>query len=119
MKNIGESPTGPSAPFVFKDGRVHAQVDVRVYRLSAVQKTAYRLADRCTAVLGALDSNTLPITLVFDRLPSEEGAFDVARGFFEELLDQELREKIGDETHDVRALILAHAFSRTDLIRTK
>ena len=30
---------------------------------------------------------------------------------------QELREQIGEETRAVRALILAQAFSRTDLIR--
>lgn len=38
------------------------------------------------------------------------------RQFFQELLDQELREHIADETNAVRTLILAHAFSNVDLI---
>ena len=36
--------------------------------------------------------------------------------FKKEVLDQELRESIKKETEDVRNLILAHAFSKTNLI---
>src|SRR5438477_94225 len=38
----------------FHDGSVHFDIDLRVYRLGAVQKTAYRLARQCTAVLGEI-----------------------------------------------------------------
>jgi His-Xaa-Ser system protein HxsD len=37
--------------------------------------------------------------------------------FYRELADQELREKVAEQTRDIRALLLAHAFSRTDLVR--
>jgi His-Xaa-Ser system protein HxsD len=39
------------------------------------------------------------------------------RSFFQELLDQELRERIAEETDAIRSLILAQAYSKTDLIR--
>jgi hypothetical protein len=39
------------------------------------------------------------------------------RTFFQELLDQELREQIAEEINPVRTLILAHAFSKVDLIK--
>jgi His-Xaa-Ser system protein HxsD len=103
--------------FVFQDASVQVTIDLRVYRLAAVQKTAYRFAERCTAVLGSPEDDRLPVTLVFRPETSERDALETVRLFFQELLDQELREQIGDETRAVRALLLAQAFSKTDLIR--
>jgi His-Xaa-Ser system protein HxsD len=103
-------------PLPFESGCIHASVDVRTYRLVAVQKAAYKLASRCTIIIGTERELVLPITFTFSAGVSEDDARAVAQLFFRELLDQELREKIGEETAAVRALILAHAFSKTDLI---
>jgi His-Xaa-Ser system protein HxsD len=115
-----ERPIGdddPEVAFALVDGAIALMIDVRVYRLTAVKKTAYRLADRCTAVIGALADPLVPVTLRFKPGTTEAGARETARLFFQELLDQELREHIADETSAVRTLILAHAFSRADLIK--
>lgn len=109
--------TDSDAPFLFRDGAIHATVDVRLYRVTAIQKTAYRMAERCTVILGSSTGDQLPIILLFSRAVDEEQAREVARMFFQELLDQELREKISDETRAIRSLLLAHAFSKTDLIQ--
>ena len=101
---------------LLRDGAIPLSLDLRVYRLAAVQKTAYRLADRCTAVLGPIREETLSVILTFSPGATEAAAVAVGRLFFQELLDQELREKIGEETHAIRSLILAQAFSKTDLI---
>lgn len=85
-----------------------------MYRLTAIKKAAYRLADRCTVALKPQVGQTLPITLEVRPSASLEHA---VRAFYEELLDQELREQIAEETEPVRALILAHAFSKVDLIK--
>lgn len=114
---IREQDAGASTAFVFRDASVQVTIDLRVYRLAAFQKTAYRLAERCTAVPGSPEDNRLTVTLMFRPETSERDALETVRLFFQELLDQELREQIGDETRAVRALILAQAFSRTDLIR--
>jgi His-Xaa-Ser system protein HxsD len=106
-----------SSPFVFRDSCIHLRIDLRTYRLIAVQKTAYRLADKCTVVLGGEDGQTLPVALTFATAVTEVAARRIAQVFFQELLDQELREQIGLETAPLRALILAHAFSNSDLIR--
>ncbi|WP_241758042.1 His-Xaa-Ser system protein HxsD [Myxococcus landrumensis] len=103
--------------FLFRDGAVHAVFDLRVYRLAAIQKSAYRFADRCTAVFGSPDADRLPLRFVFAPAVTEQDALETVRLFFQELLDQELREQVGDETRALRALIVAQAFSRTDLIR--
>ena len=99
------------------DSCIHATVDVRVYRMVAVQKTAYKLADKCTIVLGSEKDQLLPITFMFRSGAAESEARQTAQLFFRELLDQELREHIASETSPMRALILAQAFSKSDLVR--
>lgn len=110
--------TPEDAPtLVLQDGSISVTLDLRVYRLTAVKKTAYKLADRCTAVLGSIEGERVPLALFFPPRTQESTAIDVTRLFFQELLDQELREQLSDETRAIRSLILAHAFSKTDLIR--
>lgn len=98
-------------------GSASVTIDLRCYRLTAIQKTAYRLADRCTVILGPVEEYALALRFDFPGGTTECRARDVLRLFFQELLDQELREKVGEETRPWRSLILAHAFSRTDLLR--
>lgn len=104
-------------PLALRDGVAILTVDLRNYRLTAVQKTAYKFAARCTAILGTEEQHLLPVTFMFPSGTVESAALETIRLFFQELLDQELREKIGEETRAIRALILAQAFSKTDLIR--
>ncbi|AUX32029.1 hypothetical protein SOCE836_041650 [Sorangium cellulosum] len=98
--------------FVLRDGRIAVTVDLRAYRLAAVQKAAYRMAAKCTAVFGEIHDHSLGLTLAFPPATGERAALEAARLFYQELLDQELREKVGEETASLRTLILAHAFSR-------
>ncbi|WP_223641930.1 His-Xaa-Ser system protein HxsD [Corallococcus sp. EGB] len=101
----------------FQDGRIPLTLDLRVYRLTAVQKASYRFAEHFTVLLGAPEEHRLSVTCLFRPDTREPEALDAVRRYFQELLDQELREQIGEETRAVRALILAQAFSRTNLIR--
>jgi His-Xaa-Ser system protein HxsD len=99
------------------DGDIALVLDLRSYRLAAVKKAAYRCARRFTAIIGSPDRDRLPITLRFAAGVQQPVAREAARQFFQELLDQELREQIAEETLAVRTLILAHAFSNVDLIK--
>lgn len=100
-----------------RDGCYTTQIDLRVYRLSAVQKTAYRHARHLSIILGAIHDHELEIQVQLGADTSERVLQERLRAFFRDLLDQELREKVGDETRAIRALILAQAFSKTDLIQ--
>lgn len=84
-------------------------VDPRVCRLSAVKKTAYRLGDRCVAQIDIRPDASIQVRLTARSgkplLPTVED------DFLSELLDQELRESIAQETERVRNLLLAQAFS--------
>ena len=92
-------------------------LDLRAYGLAAIKKTAYRFADRCTVVLGAQTGENMAVELRFKPTTTEGAAHETTRLFYQDLLDQELREQIVMETAPVRALILAHAFSKADLIK--
>lgn len=92
-------------------------LDLRSYRLAAVKKAGYRLADRCTLVIGSPDGDRLDVSLRFKTGTTSDHADSVVRAFYQELLDQELREHVAEETNPVRTLILAHAFSHVDLIK--
>ncbi|RYG28603.1 His-Xaa-Ser system protein HxsD [bacterium] len=84
---------------------------------TAIKKAAYRIADRCTVILQSPAGDELPVLLTFKGGTTERAASSVVRSFYQDLLDQELREQVAEETGPMRALILAHAFSKTDLIR--
>jgi His-Xaa-Ser system protein HxsD len=106
-----------SPAFSQSEGIVEVTIDLRNYRLTAVKKTAYRLADKCTVVFGNIDGDRLPLTFSFRVTSTPSSRDEVLRLFFQDLLDQELREEVAVETAALRHLILAHAFSRTDLIQ--
>jgi His-Xaa-Ser system protein HxsD len=116
-KSTEEPEPAPTEPFSFHGGAIRLSLDLKVYRLSAIQKTGYRFAARCTAILGESEGHRLPVTLVFRPETTEADALEIGRLFFQEMLDQELREQVGDETRALRNLIIAQAFSKTDLIR--
>lgn len=102
---------------VLHDGAIELTLDLRVYRMAAVKKAAYRFADRFTAVIGSPNGDTLPVRLMFKPNTKEATMREIVRFFYEELLDQELREEVAAEVGPMRMLILAQAFSKTDLIR--
>jgi His-Xaa-Ser system protein HxsD len=95
---------------------VQIRVDTRQYRTLSVQRAAYRVAEKCTVVLGSPEGELLPLTFAFRPGTGEDAAEETVRLFHQELLDAELRAVIHDETAPLRALILAHTFSRTDLL---
>ena len=102
--------------FVATTGVLVGSVDPRVYRLTAIQKAAYRIAASATVAIGSPSETAVPLTFQFPKPVTEAGAQELGRAFLQELLDQELREVVRGETEALRLLILAQAFSRTTLI---
>jgi His-Xaa-Ser system protein HxsD len=101
----------------FVGGVIRVVLDLRAYRMTAIKKAAYRFADRFTAMLESPEGDRLALSLQFKTSVTELVGREAVRQFYQELLDQELREQIAEETNAVRTLILAHAFSNADLIR--
>lgn len=90
------------------------EFDTRLFRLLAIQKAAYRFGDRCSAELEIVAEGRLAVRLIPRAGVTDLGALE--GDFRTEVLDQELREAVGEETQRVRNLLLAQAFSATALI---
>lgn len=88
-------------------------LDQSVYSLEAVQKAAYRFIDRLTVLICQSEG---VITCDIDVIVGRNNLIEpVLADFKRELLDQQLRVQIKNETTDVRNLILSYAFSKSGL----
>ena|SRR5882762_7107093 len=91
------------------------EIDLSAFSLDSVKRAAYRFTDKFAVDL-RVDGLKASCTLIFDNTRTEDWIDRVLANFRKELLDQDLRATIQEETKDVRNVILAHAFSRTGLI---
>lgn len=83
--------------------------DPKVYRLTAIKKAAYRFSAHFDV---KIDQNSAGIVRVeLHRRASSTGINHDATRFPNEVLDQELREIVADETKSIRDVLLAQAFS--------
>lgn len=97
-----------------KNGRVLFTFSQNVFSVEAVKAAAYRFAD-----LGgfSIDMNDGKIVVELNcKDPSNTNAQETANAFCNEVIDQDLRIQIRKETEASRNLILAQAFSRTNLL---
>lgn len=95
------------------DGTQVVSFHTSVYRLNAIKKSAYKFGGLFHVLIEQRDR------IIEVRLkPKESCKFpDALVGeFCNEVLDQELRETVADETVGIRNLLLAQAFSKTSLI---
>lgn len=90
-------------------------VDLHIYSIIAVKKACYKFTADCSIQIKTDDTNKLRVTFVFPLNTRSEIQNKLIDEFHNELLDQDLRERISKETELVRNLILAEAFSKTRL----
>lgn len=93
-----------------EDGSLNVLVDLQMFSQSTVKKAAYKFTGECTFFFEHVNEKTLAVTLTFANAKDK---FGIASAFTNELIDQDLREKIARETETTRELILAHAFSKS------
>jgi His-Xaa-Ser system protein HxsD len=95
------------APSVF-------EFDLAVFRLEAIKKAAYRFAGAFTVEVEKVSDSRVRVTLsLCQRQPKVN--LDPNR-LPNEVLDQELREVVAEETKSVRDLLLAQTFSGISLV---
>jgi His-Xaa-Ser system protein HxsD len=95
------------------DGTQVVTFDSTIYRPNAIKKAAYKFGGLFYVLITQLDRATEV------RLKPKESCTspDALVGeFCNEVLDQELRETVAEETAGIRDLLLAQAFSKTTLI---
>lgn len=96
-------------------GQFCLKINLNIYSLEAVKKTAYKFAGRAAIRIEQDGGNSVQVVFSFPESLQTSSPDKVIADFSTELLDQDLREIVKKETVLVRNLILAHAFSRTNL----
>jgi His-Xaa-Ser system protein HxsD len=95
------------------DGTRVLTFESAVYRLSAIKKAAYKFG----GLFHLLIEQHGEVTEVRMKPKDSSASVDALVGeFCNEVLDQELREAVAEETAGIRNLLLAQAFSKTSLI---
>jgi len=95
------------------NNKVALNLDASVYCIEGVQAAAYRFIDRI-AVLVSQKAGHIVCDITIDDAYVEQTDALIA-DFQKELLDQQLRIQIKEETEPTRNLILSLAFSKTGL----
>ena len=83
-----------------------------VFGHEVIKRALYRFSDRCSCEIASGESHT---TVTVFPFPSEVQSV-LEADIRNEILDQDLRASIALETQHVRNLILANAFSKSNLI---
>lgn len=92
-----------------------ARIDLSVYSLNSLLKSAYRFTGRSFIHLQRSGPNLVEVRMRPIRAQDDPDL--ILREFFNDLLDQKLREVVASETAGIRDLIMAHALSKTNLVR--
>lgn len=110
-----EHPPASGVEFLRQEGSaLLARVQLSVYGLEPLQKAVHNFTDRCHVHLEQIDERT-----VLCRFSMKSAGSDLkmlAGEFLNELLDQSLRARLAEKTEPVRRLLLAQAFSKTNLL---
>lgn len=84
------------------------------YDLATIKRAAYKFTDRCSVEFEVTRDSV--ICSIFPKAPMTEETFtEFAAALRNEVLDQDLRRTIAEETASLRNAILAHAFSKTGI----
>ena len=85
-----------------------------VFALEVIKKAAYQFTDRASFDFRAAEGEIV-VRLDFAPAIDAVAAATLVADFRNEVLDQDLRQSISEETAPTRNAILAYAFSRTGL----
>jgi His-Xaa-Ser system protein HxsD len=93
--------------------QVALQIDLALYSVDAVMRTAYKFTDRCYLFLSRAGGS-----LIAAIVPKRKDADleDLLGQFSNELIDQRLRESLDQQFGQVRTLIVAQAFAEGNLL---
>lgn len=87
------------------------EIDSELYSQTTIEKALYPLADKGSFLVSKKENSFL-IEFNF-----EEENIAIIEDFKNNLIDYSLREKLSQQTENYKNLILAQAFSETDLLK--
>src|SRR6266478_6032505 len=90
--------------------------DSRVFAVEAIKNAAYRMAKLLDTEI-RIDQDLIVCTVKLRKQNTDDFFNDVLERFRREVIDHDLRIQIRKDTEATRNLILAHAFSRTGIVK--
>ncbi len=96
------------------EGATSFDVEVRVYSIEVIFRSAYEFTDRCFVYLTEPRDGVIRVHLAV-RTPSDQPR-ELVGAFLNALVDFRLRERIERETRTIRDLLVAQAFAEGDLL---
>jgi His-Xaa-Ser system protein HxsD len=107
----------PSEPIRFIDAaRVAIEIDASIYSQDAILRATYKFTDRGYVLL---QSHDVPAHCCIAHLIAKSPLVDLGvlvGEFCNELLDQQLRQRLESQFGDIRSLIVAEAFAEGNLL---
>jgi His-Xaa-Ser system protein HxsD len=116
MKPTGILDSQPEPAVVtFGGTQVALKVDLSIYAIAALRRTAYKFTDRCYLFLARCeDPGWLMVT--FGAKDEQQNLAPLLGEFCNELLDQQIRDDLANEAGTIRDLIVAQAFAEGNLL---
>jgi His-Xaa-Ser system protein HxsD len=97
------------------NGALRMRVDLSTYSLDALLRVCYLFTDRCYLFLTP-DADQKSVTVHIAPKSADSALLSIVGGFSNELIDQQVRQNIAAQTKAIRELIVAQAFTETDLL---
>lgn len=98
------------------DGAVALEIDRTIFSVDALLRAAYKFTDRYHVFIQTHRTQADRWSIAFHRKPEAHVPEQVAGEFANELIDQQLRQRLEQQFSDVRTLIVAQAFSEGNLL---
>ncbi len=99
-----------------ENGQLILKVDSTVYSKPCLFRTCYKFTDRCYIFLSRDEDNQKTIITVLSPKAESVDLNQLSGEFFNELLDQQVRNSLSEETGELRNLIVAQAFAEGNLL---
>ncbi len=99
-----------------ENGQLILKVDSTVYSKPCLFRTCYKFTDRCYVFLSRDEDNQKTIITVLSPKAESVDLNQLSGEFFNELLDQQVRDSLSKETGELRNLIFAQAFAEGNLL---
>ena len=91
------------------------EFDLSIIRLGAIKKAAYRFTNDFVVTISSIDGNKVVADFT-PRVVVANRTHMTLESFPNEVLDQDLRELVAEETSAVRDVLLAQAFSGISVV---
>ncbi len=95
---------------------IYLKFNKKLYSSDTLKKAAYKFSNRFSHIISE-NKDEYVCNIQFPEKASESQINFSIDEFKKEVSDQDLRNIVSKETEQVRNLILAHAFSKTNLIK--